>query len=108
MLEQGPSEQSIIDQCVRERRPLPEKIAKAPELFWGLELFYLAWRELDTTRQVAFAEGPIPWLMIREFCWCHEIDGEQAEDLLYHVRELDNCYLEWRAKKREAQRQKGK
>lgn len=102
MLKQGKADRKIIDQCIREGKPLPDRIANAPELWWGNELYYLAWVELDSTRTVAMAEGQIPTSAIQDFCVWYDIDGEQREDLLFHVRALDNAYLEWRASKRDA------
>lgn len=106
MLEQGPIEQKIIDQCIREKLPLPDRIQNAPEMTWGLELFYLAWRELDTMRPVAMAEGAIPWSAVLDFAIAHDIDGDLREELCYQVRALDNAYLKWRAEKRDAERRK--
>lgn len=78
--------------------PLPERIANAPELQVGLDLFYVAFLELGTCRSIGMAEGPIPWDAIQTYCGAYDIVGEQREDLFYHVRELDHVYMEWRAK----------
>lgn len=99
MLEQGPTEQSIIAQCVRQRRPLPNAIANAPELQLGLELFFGAFMDLTSERHVGFGEGPIPWRAVREWCNEHEVLGLQRDDVQYHVNKLDTVYLEHRARK---------
>lgn len=82
--------------------PLPQRIANAPELQVGLDLFYLAFLELSSCRSIGFGEGPIPWLAIQRYCEVHEIEGEQREDLFYHVQRLDQSFLDWRAKKMKA------
>lgn len=90
-LEQGPTEQAIITACIRDRMPLPERIANAPALFLGLELYYGAFADLNTCR----AEGPISWLTIDEYAQRRGLCGEQKEDLFFFVREMDNAYLEF-------------
>ena len=97
-LEQGPTERKIIELSVRQRLPLPDTIANAPELSLGLDLFYTAFHDLNSCRTLGFAEGPIPWLAIDDYCGRLSITGVQREDLLYHVQQLDTVYLEYRAK----------
>ena len=97
-LEQGPTERKIIEQSVRQRLPLPDRILNAPELGLGLELFYNAFNDLTPCRAIGFGEGPIPWLAIDDYCRRQGITGVQREDLLYHVQQLDTVYLEYRAK----------
>ncbi len=80
----------------RERQPLPRAIANAPQLEPGLELFYYAFLELTTERQIGFAEGPIPTSKIYEYCARNEIYEDQQEDLVDHVRSLDTAYLAYR------------
>jgi hypothetical protein len=98
-LEQGPTEQGLIQMCVRERRPLPQALMNAPELQEGLEFYYLAFMDLTTERSIGFAEGPIPWSRIEQWADAHDVYDELREDLHYHIRTLDLAYLEYRAKK---------
>lgn len=93
--------------CLRERKPLPKAIQDAPSLLQGLELFYLAFMDLGTSRSIGFGEGPIPWTAIYMYCQAHEIEGEQQEDMFYHIQQMDSTYLEFKAKKAE-QRSKEK
>jgi hypothetical protein len=44
-------------------------------------------------------EGPIPWLVIHQYAEVNEIEGEQREDLFWHVAALDRAYLKWRREK---------
>lgn len=99
-LDQAPNEKKIIEQCARERRPLPDAIANAPDLWLGLDLFYMAFTDLTSCRSFSTGgPGPIPWSAIQIYCDAYEIKGEQREDVFYHVQHLDTAYLEWAAKK---------
>lgn len=80
------------------RRPLPKAIRDAPELQFGLELYYGAFFDLHSCRSVGMGEGPIPWISIAEYCFINEVRGETAEDLFYLVRAMDNAYLGHREK----------
>ena len=84
---------------MQNRLPLPKRIQNAPELHFGLELYYGAFIDLSTCRAVGFAEGPIPWTVLQDYCLAMEIEDEQKEDLFFYVRALDNAYLEHQAKK---------
>ena len=85
--------------------PLPERIQNAPDLFLGLDLFYMAFMNLSSCRSQGGygSEGPIGWLQINEYCFVHGIIGEQRDDLFYHVQRLDQAYLEYKTKKLESQ-----
>jgi hypothetical protein len=99
-LEQGPTEKTIIEQCIRQRMPLPDRIKNAPSLNLGLDLFYLAFLELNSCRALGYgSEGPVPWLAIKDFCAFYNIVDEQCEDLFFHVQRLDQAYLEFRNRK---------
>jgi hypothetical protein len=80
---------------MQEGLPLPEKIKNAPELENGLELFIQAFFELSTSRMVGVDYGPIPWVVINEYCNSLEIVEDQRDDVFYHVRALDSTYLEF-------------
>jgi hypothetical protein len=101
-LEQGPTEQRIIQMCVRERMPLPDAIRNAPELYAGLEWVYLAFTELTTERPSGLGTGYIPWSRIVEYADREGItDPEQREDFQDLIRALDRGYVRWRAAKAE-------
>ena len=82
---------------------MPERIANAPELQWGLELFYVGFLDLTTSRQVVSfgAEAPLDWFRINQYCKEQGIEGEQREDFFYHVQQLDSVYLDFQAKRAE-------
>lgn len=92
-LEQGPVEREIIELCYRERRPLPAKIANAPQLLLGLEVFYRAFFDLTTCRQSGMAVGPIPWSQIKLYCDEFDIQDEQRADMFYQIARMDTVYI---------------
>lgn len=82
-------------QCISDKVPLPKRIQNAPRILLGLEIFYSAYTELSSTRSAGFGSGPIPWTAIKDYAAAYEIEGEQAEDLFYFIRMMDNAYLDW-------------
>lgn len=79
---------------MREGHPLPPKIANAPELRFGLELYFGAFLDLMTSRSGA-GDGPIPWTTIAEYAKAYEFDEVQTEDLFFHLTRMDAVYLKW-------------
>jgi hypothetical protein len=99
----------ILQQRLRDNEPIPQRIANAPELFVGLELFYLAFVELSSCRYIGNAEGPIPWVSIVEYCNEYEIfDREQRDDMFYFIATMDATYLKHRSKETDKKLNKGK
>ena len=97
----GQAEQRIIADCFRRKRPLPERIQNAPDLYTGLELFFEAFIELNTCRQTGWGPGPIPFTAIWDYCTFLGLTYEESGDLLYHVRRMDEAYLKHSARKSE-------
>lgn len=89
----GPHEQTLSKQAMRAGQPIPARIANAPELHVGLELFINAFFDLDTERQCSFSIGPIPWSKIKEYALAYEFDSELTEELIYFVKQMDNAHL---------------
>lgn len=89
----GEHEQTIAKQAIRAGQPIPTRIANAPELHIGLELFINAFFDLDTERQAGLSIGPIPWSKIREYATAFEFDQELTDDLFYFVKQLDNANM---------------
>ena len=83
-----------MEECRRFNRPIPEKIANAPELALGLELFYQGFLDLSSCRALGQVCGPIPMTAILEYCLVHEIEGDQREDFVWILQRLDNKYLD--------------
>jgi|CXWL01.1.fsa_nt_gi hypothetical protein len=100
-MEYGPDEQKIVLQCLREHMPFPDFIKNAPELGVGLQLFFTAFTDLSTTRNMGMDEGPISWAAIQEYIRWAQLDDDQAEALHFHVRGMDVAYLKFRGRKHE-------
>jgi len=84
--------------CRRDRLPLPDAIKNAPELYFGLELFFGAFFDLATCRS-GLGDGPISFLSIAEYARLYEFTPEQTEDLHYFLTEMDKVFMEWKRKK---------
>lgn len=89
LLDLGPIEQNLARQAYRNGQPLPDRIANAPELFTGLELYLEAFFELDTERSHGMGITMIPWSSIKFYCQAYKLSSEQAEDLVYFIRSMD-------------------
>lgn len=83
----------MIQQATRNHEPIPDFILNKPELILGLDLYYVAFNELGTERQLGMAAGPIPFTSILKYAEHFEFDEEQTEQLLYFIRKLDAWYL---------------
>jgi len=94
---QGPTEQKIIEQCIRQRRPLPDAIANSPELFFGLELYFIAYCELGTCRG---PDSRISWLSISQYADALKLSEDQREDLFFYVSKMDEAWSSYHEKKR--------
>jgi hypothetical protein len=88
-------EQKILEQCWASRLPIPKAIQNAPDLNLGLELAYMAFWELSTSRPVGWAPGPIPWHVIHEYAMSQHLDEEEKADFVYLIRKMDRAFLEW-------------
>ncbi len=95
----GKVEQRIIRQCYLRRRPLPDRIENAPDLFMGLELYFHAFIELNTNRSTGWSAGPIPSWCISEYSDRLSQTPEETEDMHYHIRMMDEAFLKYTARK---------
>lgn len=93
-MEQGPVERRILEQCKRERLPLPNRIQNAPDLRIGLELYYSAFLDLCSSRG-GMGDGPIPWTVVHEYGLLLGLDDDQLDDLHYYVSRMDDAQLKW-------------
>jgi len=86
---------------MKQGLPIPQRIRDAPQLLPGLEVYYQAFLDLCTERQVGFGEGPIPSSSIDYYIsqrsWFTEEDRVWMRAL---VRRLDIEYLKHRDSKR--------
>lgn len=93
MLELGPIEQNIAKQAMRAGQPLPDRIANAPELIDGLQIYLSAFFELDSDRTHVFSPTSIPWSSIHNYAAAFEFDEEQTQDLFYFIKKMDSMHL---------------
>ncbi|MGD9210529.1 MAG: hypothetical protein PVI90_07125 [Desulfobacteraceae bacterium] len=103
-LEQGPTERFLIENCIRDGRPLPKAIQDAPELDLGLDIYYIAFLHLNTCRSIGWEIGPIPWHIINEYAKSEDIVDDQRDDLFYFIQKMDAAYLEYHKKKNKAKK----
>jgi len=87
---------------MRAGQPLPDRIANAPELEPGLQLFLQAFFDLDSERSHGNGLTAIPWTSIATYARAFEFDEEQTEDLYFFVRRLDSEHLKRLEAKRKA------
>ena len=74
---------------------LPERIANAPDLHLGMDLYFTAFIELSSCRPVGMGMGSIPWTSIADYGEAYGFDGEQRDDLFFFVRALDKAFLDY-------------
>lgn len=99
-MEQGKSEAAIIAMARKTGMPLPDKIANKPELIGGLEIYWKAFVELSSDRQIGMAEGPIPWSSMNMWAIRHGIYGDDFDRFIAILRSLDEAYLQKQNKSR--------
>lgn len=102
-LEMGAFEQALIQQAKAAGQPIPDRVANAPRLMPGLELYLNAFFDLDSERTHGFSLSPIPWSAIFRYGKAYGFDKEQQEELIYFVRKLDQAHLNRLSKKQEAE-----
>lgn len=99
-LEQSKTEELILKQVMRDKLPMPKKIAEAPQLRFGLEIYYAAFMDLTMSRSTTgFGVGSIPWHVINEYAKVYEYDEEQREDLHFYLGRMDTAFQEHMEKK---------
>lgn len=100
LLEHAPHEKAIATQAMRFGHPIPERIANAPELPAGLQLYLQAFFELDSERSEL---APIPWSSIVQYAKAYELDEEQTQDLIDIIRKVDSAHIKRCIEKQKAQ-----
>lgn len=92
----GRHEQAIVKQAMRFGQPIPDRIAEAPELRIGLQVYFQGFFDLDSERERL---SPIPWTAMKAYCQFNEFDDEETDDFIYLIRKMDSANLERLAKK---------
>lgn len=88
----GSKEKSLIRQAKQAGMPIPDRILNKPFLSWGLDLYLIAYYELQFDRN---QNDNIPWSVIINYSAHNELNREQTERLIYFIRELDRVFKEW-------------
>ena len=83
----------IVEQSRRMGRPIPERIANAPELWPGLELCWIAFSRLDSGRTTGFGASKISWMQIEEYCDRIKLFGPERDIMHHHIRVMDAAFL---------------
>lgn len=78
---------------MRRGQPVPDRIANAPELQIGLQLYLQAFFDLDSERSHGNGLTPIPWSSIKDYCVANELDDDQTEEMFYFVKRMDGAHL---------------
>lgn len=69
-------------------------------------MYYEAFTELSTCRQVGMGTGPIPWTAIDRYGTRHGFAGEGFEYLVRMVRALDDAFLAYSRKRDKEERER--
>jgi hypothetical protein len=88
----GKGEQSILKQ-LRPHEKVPDWIRNKPVLREDLMFYYIAFNDLDSTRGIGFAAGPIPWTAIRTYADAAKVYDVDFDLLVHYVRKLDAAFL---------------
>ena len=88
--------------------PLPEKIKNRPEVPVGLDLYWKAFSDLNSDRQIGMSEGPIPWSAIHRWGFRQGIWGEEFERLSAVIQGMDMAFLDFRASQGEKNKGTGR
>lgn len=80
-------------------QPLPDAIANAPELHFGLEVYWSAFMSLSWNRPSGFGLMPIPDSAIEDYASRHDLDDDLTESLRHHIRGMDSAFREHHGKK---------
>jgi len=78
---------------------LPSRIQNAPSLLPGLELYYLGFMDLMSSRIVGMGISPIWWDLVEYYCQRKDLDAEQTDSMHYHIGAMDSVYMKHMSKK---------
>ena len=100
-LEQGGVEEFIVKAALKRGERIPDRIANAPQLMDGLDLYWEAFMDLTTDRPSGFGVGAIPWSAIKRWADHYEIGGEDFDYLVTYIRAMDGAYMKFAHKEME-------
>lgn len=98
-MEQGPLEETLIRRAHAERRPIPEKIASAPQLLPGVGFYLQSFLALSSCRALGMSEGRIPWHAVWDYSQRLGLTEQEFDDLWIVICHADAAYLKYRGDK---------
>lgn len=103
-LDHGKTEKKVAEQVRRGSLPrLPDRVANAPHLDPGQELYWFAYADLSTCRPSPGGMGgdilPIPWTAIAHYATVWGFSSEQLADLVSICRKMDEALAAWHRSK---------
>lgn len=88
---------------------IPDQLLNEPMLHEGLDIYYSAFWELNTDRQVGMGLGPIPYSSIRNYCKDRGLGGDQSDNMMRLLRKMDSEFIKFQEKQaKKARKIKGK
>lgn len=96
----------IIQQALRLKAPIPDKIAHYPELEEGLDYYLDIYLDLCSDKSVGFGEGPIPWSAMDRYARRYNIEDEEFDRLVYIIKYVDSELMQYRQKKNKREMKK--
>jgi hypothetical protein len=76
-------------------RPIPDAIARSPELEPGLEFFLEAYLAIARYRQTPDGPRYLPYETILRYADEHNLEGDLREDFVYFMQELDSAQMRY-------------
>lgn len=92
-IEQGPTEDLIVDQALKGRAPIPDVIANKPKLLPGLDFYYNAFNALSSCRDMAFGVGRIPWTAANAYGLRYRLNLDEFDRFWDLICRLDSVYI---------------
>lgn len=92
----GAIEQDILKRSRNMGTPVPDRILNKPTLLLGLGLYYNAFYDLGTERQLgAMSPGRIAWSKVRQYAEVYKFNEDQAQLLWLYIAKMDTAFLKW-------------
>lgn len=92
----GKDEKTLLELAARQNMPIPDKILNAPELQPGLQLYIDAFNDLTYSRfNTQGFVGRIHYTSMSQWCYDHNIDGDQRLDMIHLLTQMDQAYTDW-------------
>lgn len=92
----GKDEKTLLGLAQRQNMPIPEKIANAPELLPGLQMYLDCFNDLNHSRfNSSGFVGHIHYNVIDLWCNNNDVEGDQKLAVLHIISKMDQVYINW-------------